>query len=219
MKKLSVIIVLLSLISFVSCEKASITGSGSIISQVRNTGAFTGFRSYGDINVHVTYGNILSVEVKGYANLVAITVTEVKNGLLEIKYDNKYNRINNSNMEVYITSPVLLTINTYGSGDVWINGFQNGDHLSSSINGSGDQYISNSNYNTSSFDIFGSGNIRAQGLQTINTTATIHGSGDVDISCSAMLRARINGSGDIGYWGNPGLDVVISGSGRIQKKG
>ena len=101
---------------------------------------------------------------------------------------------------------------------MWIDGFQNGNGLEARISGSSNISISNCFFDNVLFDVNGSGDIRAAGLSSKTTNATIHGSGDVEIACSQHLKARIYGSGDIRYWGDPGVDAQVSGSGSITKQ-
>ncbi len=201
-----------------SCGKDSIRGEGSTVSQQRNVSGFTSVQGNADIRIHIAHGNIPSTEVKGYRNLVDITETYVVNGKLIVKYKDDYYNVRNSNVELYVVMPELNAIGTNGSGNVWIDGFQNGNDLDSHINGSSNIHINNCNYDIVSFDVNGSGDIRAAGLSSKYANATIHGSGDIEISCSQNLKARIYGSGDIKYWGEPTVDAEISGSGKIKKQ-
>lgn len=218
MNKLTTITAILSLSLMMSCGKDSIRGGGNTVSQQRSLTGFSGIESNGDIKIHVAYGTTTTAEVKGYSNLVAITETNVVNGKLIVKYKNEYNNVRNSNVEVYIVAPDLNSVSTNGSGDVWIDGFQNGTSLEARINGSSNISISNSFYDNVLFDVNGSGDIRAAGLISKSTEATIHGSGDIEITCSQHLKARIYGSGDVKYWGTPSVDAQVSGSGRVTKQ-
>lgn len=217
MKKLTAIIAVFSLLFASSCRKDSIRGGGSITSEQRNISGFTGVEGNADIKVHIMRGSTSNVEVRGYSNLVAITETDIVNGKLVVKYQHEYYNVKNSNIEVYITMPSLDYVATNGSGDVWIDGFNN-NSLSAYINGSSNMNISNCVYDHIFLDINGSGNIVAAGLLSNRCEATIHGSGDIEISCSQNLKARIYGSGDIRYWGTPSLDVAISGSGTVTRQ-
>ncbi len=219
MKKITILLGIVCSLFLASCEKETISGNGPIISELRNTGAFTEIRTSGDIKIHINYGATTSVEVRGYSNLVAITEAKLLGNKLYVQYNDKYHSIRNSNIELYITIPALSAVETYGSGDVYMNGFTNGQVLQASAFGSAAINISNSNYAQTKFHLNGSGNVQARELSSGNVEAIIHGSSHIDISCSTMLKARINGSGKIGYWGNPGLDIEITGSGTVTKKG
>lgn len=220
MKRIISIPILLAaiVILLASCSKHSIRGNGSTTIQSRALNGFTAVKVNSDIKVYISYGATQKVEVKGYENLVAITETNVQNNILNVKYNDKYYNVRNSNIEVYISIPSLTGVATNGSGNVAINQFQNAGSLDVQINGSSNFNITNCIYNNVQFDINGSGDIRASGLSSRNAEAIIHGSGDIEISCSENLKARIYGSGDIRYWGNPLLDVLISGSGTVRRQ-
>lgn len=218
MKKLTTILIISLITVISSCDKDSIRGEGSTISQQRSLPSFTGVQGNADIKLHIAHGTTMSTQVKGYGNLVGITETYVKNGKLIVKYKDGYNNVRNSNIELYIIMPTLNSINTNGNGDAWIDGFQDGNNLEANINGSSNINISNSSYDNVTIDVNGSGNIRAAGLMSKTANVVIHGNGDTEITCSQNLKARIYGSGDIRYWGDPGLDVQVSGSGTITKQ-
>jgi hypothetical protein len=218
MNKLTKLAAILSIIILGSCGKDSIRGEGSTISEQRNLPNYTAVQGNGDIKIHIAYGPVATTEVKGYRNLVDITETFVEDGKLVIKYKDGYYNIRNSNIELYIVMPSLTYIHTNGSGNVWIDGFQNMNSLEARVNGSSNINISNSVYENVFFDVNGSGDIRAATLLSKNAFATIHGSGDIEIACSWYMQARIYGNGDIRYWGDPQLDVQVSGTGRITKQ-
>ena len=218
MKKGRILMVASFLLFASSCGKDSIRGEGSTISQQRSLPVFNSVQANADIKIHIAHGTTATTEIKGYRNLVGITETHVVNGKLIVKYKNEYNNVRNSNVELYIVMPDLNSVSTNGSGDVWIDGFQNANSLEARINGSSNISLSNCQYEHVLFDVNGSGDIRAAGLLSEYTDATIHGSGDIEITCSQNLKARINGSGDIRYWGEPSVDAQVSGSGSITKQ-
>ena len=68
-----------------------------------------------------------------------------------------------------------------------------------------------------SVDIAGSGDFDGDALQAKQATASIRGSGDVDLFVTEQLSADIRGSGDITVKGNPKkIDVQTKGSGRVR---
>lgn len=218
MKKLTAISALFCMFLTSSCRKDSITGGGSSVNKEITLANFSSIQGNADIKLHITHGSVLKTEIRGYENLVNITETAVINGKLIINYKREYHNVQNSNVELYIVMPVLNYVGTNGSGDAWIDGFQNGNFLESKINGSSNIYISNSQYNNVLLEINGSGDIRAAGLSTDRAEANIHGSGDIEISCTQYLKASTYGSGDIKYWGNPVVDAQVTGSGRITRQ-
>ncbi len=218
MKKITVILLLFASAIFTACSKDAIRGNGPTATETRNVDNFNGVQSNGDITVNIIKGAVKKVEIQGYRNILDILETFVTNNTLIVKYNNRYNNIRNSNVTINITVPDLSLVATNGSGDVSINGFDNGTTLESKINGSSDIVIRNSRYNNVILDVNGSGHLKSSGLQANNADATIHGSGDIEIACQQKLKARIFGSGSVMYWGNPTLDVEISGSGKVKKQ-
>ena len=68
------------------------------------------------------------------------------------------------------------------------------------------------------FDLDGSGNVSAYGVKSNECTASISGSGNIEVSVSQSLEGIIAGSGSINYQGDAQVKQMgISGSGRIRK--
>jgi hypothetical protein len=210
--------VLILSVALHACQKETIRGTGNNISQERTLESFSYLQTNGDIKVHISQGSSQRVEVKGYENLVGITETKVQNNKLTVKYKEAYTNVKNSNIELFIIVPKLEDVGTNGSGDIWIDGFNSGISLDASINGSSNINITQCQYDQVYFDVNGSGDIKAYGLLSKKNDAIIHGSGDIETSCSERLKARIYGSGDIRYRGDPALDVQVSGSGTVSKQ-
>ena len=219
MKTIQLILAFAALLLLASCEKQSITGSGSLSTEQRAVLPFTAVQTSGDIKLNIRYGATSSIEVKGYSNLVQITETKIQNNKLYVQFQDQYNSVRNNNVEVTVVLPVLESVYSYGSGDVWVSDFSNGNNLQVSIYGSSDVIITNSQFNTGNFESHGSGDIEAQNLSVKTGNASIYGSGNIKLSCTEFLRSKIFGSGDIWYWGNPALDTQINGSGSVIKKG
>ncbi len=219
MKTIKLILAFAALLLLASCEKQSITGSGGLSTEQRAVLPFTAVQTSGDIKLNIRYGTTSSIEVKGYSNLVQITETKIQNNKLYVQFQDKYNSVRNNNVEVSVVLPVLETVNSYGSGDVWVSDFSNGNNLHVSIYGSSDVMITNSYFKTGNFESHGSGDIEAQNLSVKTGNASIYGSGNIKLNCTEFLRSKIFGSGNIWYWGNPALDTQINGSGSVVKKG
>lgn len=212
------VISILSLsVLFLSCNKSSIRGSGSAVTETRTVAPFTGVRIEGSGTAIISQGAQQNVEVTGYQNLVPIFRTTVSNGVLVLKFDDDYN-IRNNNIETRITIPVLNYASINGSGTIRINNF-NGASLEAEINGSGDIYAVNDTYASARLRINGSGTIHGRELTTANANTEISGSGRIDVTCTAKLDANIHGSGEINYWGQPAeVNTSVSGSGKVTRK-
>ncbi len=100
-----------------------------------------------------------------------------------------------------------------GSGKMTVN--LDGGSLVSHISGSGRSYLTG-RAQTHEYRVSGSGKLRAYDLMTEDTTATITGSGNCEISVSNSLDVRISGSGSVRYRGSPTINSRISGSGSVR---
>ncbi|BFG71272.1 head GIN domain-containing protein [Sediminibacterium sp. KACHI17] len=205
------------LILFSSCTK-SITGEGPTATQIRSVANFSKIKLNGSGDVEIVPSNTQQVIISGYTNLLEVYESKVQNGELLLGYESRKN-IRNDNIKVRIETPDIRGVNINGSGDVVINGFLQGTDLTTLINGSGRIRIQSSAFNSTSYNINGSGDIFAAVIPSKNTEANITGSGFIELNCSQNLKIRISGSGTIDYYGNPpATDIAISGSGVVRKK-
>lgn len=217
MKKICFLLLSASLL-FSACTK-SIRGGGSTITETRNIPAITSVQLEGSAEVEIMQGNVQTVTVSGYENLVPIFITQVNNGNLVLRFEDPYYNVRRNNIKVTIVVPDLLAVRSNGSGQISISNFLNKINFNASINGSGNITVNNSSFSKMVLDVNGSGNIKAYGCTAGDTEAEIHGSGNIEITCINKITAHIYGSGNIDYWGNPvATDVQISGSGRVRKR-
>jgi hypothetical protein len=202
-----------------SCQKNMIRGNGNNIIQTRTVANFSAIETNGDFKAHIVKGSVQQVEIRGYENLANITETFVSGNKLVVKFKNDYYSIRNNNIEVFITIPELSGLHINGSGNIDANGFNNGNMVNATINGSGNIYVYNSIYQNAIFNLNGSGDIKASGLIAQEAETIIHGSGNIETTCNNKLKARIYGSGNVKYWGSPTIiDVEVSGSGKVSKQ-
>lgn len=137
---------------------------------------------------------------------------------------------------VYIHSPVLTRINSFGSGNVTIDGIFKSDSLALSIMGSGN-LSGHLNVERLELKSIGTGNIRLKGsvVKTeINSigSGNVHcfelitdvcevsssGSGNIQITVNKKITGSTNGTGNVIYKGDPTyITVNSSGTGRLKK--
>lgn len=202
-----------------SCSKYEyIKGDGRTVTETRSVPAFVSVETHYDIKANIVYGTLQEVKVTGYENLLSILDTEVRDGVLKLKYNDRYNTIRNGNVVFNITIPSVEKATIHGSNNIELSGFPDLQGFEGRIHGSGNIKVSNSIAQTAKLLIYGSGRIDAQGLQTKSTEASIFGSGNVFVTVSDHLDAKIYGSGNINYWGNPAVQTEMHGSGRVIRK-
>jgi hypothetical protein len=218
MKKTGLLLLGTLVLLLAACEKNSLRGSGDTISETRTTAPFKAVETHYDIKAVINYGATQEVRVTGYENLLPILETKVTDGVLKLKFDNRYSTIRNGNVVVQITIPEIEKATVHGSGDIEIFNFNNGIRIDAHIYGSGNIKIANSKYQSAGLHINGSGNISSQTLQAKQAEAFIYGSGNIFVSVEDLLKATISGSGNINYWGQPVVETEIYGSGRVIRK-
>ena len=216
--------------------KKGIKGNGNVTTVTRTTSDYDGIKCAGFMDFKLVEGNEGKITIEGESNLLEHIVTEVKNGKLVVKVAKGKNLKPSNNEPIIVTVPYkdISSVSLAGSGDVWNEGTISASNLSVSLAGSGDIIL---NVQTSKVkgsvagsgdltlkgkttdldaSVAGSGDFHGFGLDATNTTVSVAGSGDADVVCNGVLKARVAGSGDIEYRGNPTKeDTKVVGSGSI----
>jgi len=226
------LIFVLSAVIFCSCD--NIHGSGHIQTEKRNVGQFDGVQASGSMDIEVTNGENVSVEVEADDNALQYIVTDVNDGLLDAYFKPNMS-FSNVHAKIYVTAPGLKRLFVKGSGNITSkNRIQNMQSISTRISGSGDinatvdapdvkAEISGSgnlslqgrckNFEGS---ISGSGDLKCSDLLGENAAVSIFGSGNAHVYASVRLKASTTGSGDIYYRGNPSSpEISKTGSGSV----
>ena len=213
-----------------------IKGNGNITTETRNTGDYDGIKCAGSMDYILVSGTEGKIKLEGESNLLEHIVTEIKGGNLIVKVEKGVSLSPSWNKTIKITIPFkdINNVSLAGSGDLWnedkittsnldVSLAGSGDVIlnieastvETSLSGSGDITLKGSTDNLS-VKLAGSGDIHGFGLQSNHTTASVAGSGDIEIVSNKSLKARVSGSGDIEYKGNPDKeDTKVSGSGSI----
>ena len=146
-------------------------------------------------NVYLTQSNTQSFRIEASDKITALLETEVKNGLLTIKWSK--NKVRHSEkIKIYISMKEVAGLAISGSADIEIAGTQTANSLSIAISGSGD--------------------VKASELQVKNLKTKISGSGNCKVNVFKRLDATISGSGNVYYKGRPIINGKLAGSERIK---
>jgi Putative auto-transporter adhesin, head GIN domain len=208
------------------------SGTGDPIKKTISVAEFNGISVEGSIDVHIVKGNTQLVEVVGQPELIALLNTDVQHGVWKIGTNECFNTA--KEFAVYITTNLLSSLATEGSGDIHSADVFGSGTSTFSVAGSGDIVVTGVNDKVVNTEIAGSGSItlngtctefeagiagsgdvHAQGLSANTVEAMIDGSGGVDITAISELNAEINGSGTIRYRGKPQVTSDVNGSGAV----
>jgi hypothetical protein len=206
----------------------------------RKTDTFTGVSVRLDATVYIEQGEKNKVEITAQPEALEKMVTEVKNGLLIIRYV-RTNMLSNwvpGPVSIRITMPHISQLSLASSGKLFCEKPIESESVELGVSGSGDMLIHSLKSKSVKVGISGSGNIKiaeksntkdlavtitgsghfiGAELETDRADIRIAGSGDCSLTAHESLKARILGSGDIRYRGNPGVESSVAGSGAVRK--
>ena len=218
----------------ISCDYT--TGSGNIISEKRNVESFSGISVSNSIDVEVKMGSVATVEVEADDNIIEHIVTKVSGGVLKIGIEELHS-ISNAHIKVFITNPVLKSVNASSSAEVKVLDVIKDDgklsfHASNSADieaeveapeieadasSSGSVMLSGRTKNYKA-QASSSGDIKSAGLLSENTDVSANSSGSADVHASVSLTAKATSSGSVDYHGAAAVKQTVNSSGSVEKK-
>jgi hypothetical protein len=209
------ILILLFAAIFTSCSEERIGASGTQVSETRKREAFNSVSTSGSNRIHITYGSVYEVKLRGSDNLISHFKTKVVDDELHLGYED-FN-VSDDDIEVFVTLPVLRGVEMSGSGQVTINGaFPTQGSLEFQSSGSGALEVQDA-FQADAVDVTvsGSGKTDVQRIHSKTAEVQISGSGEVMVAPKEALKVSVSGSGKAYYTGNPRIDSSISGSGEV----
>jgi hypothetical protein len=224
-------------VAMTSCDNdLCIDGRGPVFEQELQVDNFIGFdlMEAGDVTVY--QGTEQKVLVRAEANIFDRLETDVRSGVWEIDLGRGCFRDYELSIEITVTD--LEEVILSGSGDIYIDDFDDQEELLVDISGSGDIEIGSfsgteeidisisgsgnidivtdfPDLEEMNINISGSGKVKAFPAETRNCYINISGSGSCEVSVTDLLDVNISGSGSIFYKGFPMVKSKITGSGTI----
>jgi hypothetical protein len=207
--------------------------AGTSSEEVRQLASFEGIGISVNADVYYIQGNTHEIRIEGNESDVRDLITEVKDGFLQVKYENW--RTHHSKLTLYITSKELesvkisgsadfmvdkplsteeMELGISGSGGVHFNKLET-DEIEVKISGSGSVEIKEGMGDEIDVKLSGSGKLEAEGFEVSECDVAVSGSGSVWITVKDELDAKLSGSGKIYYRGTPRINSVASGSGKV----
>jgi len=215
----------------------SVSGSGTIRSEIRAVSGFTGISLSLDAPVEIQQGETEGVTIETDNNLLPLVETVVENGTLKIRPATRNTSFSTKKMNIIVRVKTIdrlaiagageiravglktsaLKTSIAGSGDVRIDSLDVGA-LTVKIAGSGD-FAATGSAASMEARIAGSGNIKTENLDTKAVEVGIAGSGDATVWARNALSVDVTGSGDIKYYGDAVVKKSIVGSGSVKRLG
>jgi len=236
-KILTFIIMFLLMSSCVDAQfYRTVRGNGNVVRKERPASYFDGVRVSTGIDVYLSQGDKEAIIVEADENLHEYIVTDVKEGVLRIYYDN-VNIRDAERTRVYVTMKDVRSLKTSSAGDIiGETPVKCGDirlESSSAGNIQLDLYARNVEVRISSSgdvkltgeaesleaDLSSAGDLNAYNFKVKDATVNVSSAGDAEIFVTHKLTAHASSAGDILYSGNPEfIDARSSSAGKIRKK-
>jgi len=207
--------------------------------EVRNVGSFSAIKVSGGIDVYLSQSDEDAVAVSASDDKYRDNIkTEVRNGVLNIYFDNKSFRFNSGrSLRAYVSFKTLESIEGSGASDFIINGAFNEnsikiklsgacdmkgavsfDNLQLDLSGASTMKISGHVQNFK-LDASGASDIKNYDLVADNLVAQLSGASDVKITVNKSISARASGASSLDYKGSPERrDVSSSGASNISQR-
>jgi hypothetical protein len=206
----------------------------------REVGAFDQLRIGGSFNVILRQGSKPHVTLEVRGTDPENVETEVLGSSLEVRLKRQNNGwdwgYRNVDVKVIITYTSLRSIRSSGSSDIVAESVLTGaafdlrssgsgsfrgkveaDEFNVDISGSGTIEVSGRT-KVETINLSGSGDVRAQDLESEKVQVNISGSADAEVYATKEIEARISGSGNVRFRGNPERQILkSSGSGSFRK--
>lgn len=194
----------------------NIVGSGVIVSQQRTPGTFSGIRIVGIAKVYVRQDSVDSLRIEADDNIIGRVTSSVSQGVLTVGLTSgSYTDVT---VRVYATMTTIHSLGIDGTGDIETTNSIQTDNVACSILGAGSMTLSGVT-TAESVVIAGAGSIHNYGLVSSRCSASILGTGNVEIYASQRLDALISGVGTITYDGNPAeVNSTTTGVGSTQPR-
>jgi hypothetical protein len=207
--------------------------------EVRNVGSFAGIKVSGGIDVYLSQSNEYALAVSASDDQVRDRIkTEVKNGILNISYDDAGFRFNsNRKLRAYVSFKTLESLEASGACDFIINGIYKAgtakiklagacdikgeidlDNLQLDLSGASTAKV-NGKVKNIKLNASGASDVKNYDLVVDNCIADISGASDVKITVNNSLTAKASGASSIFYKGSPEKkDVNSSGASNISQR-
>ncbi len=199
-------------------------GGGALATEAREVGAFTGVATRSSLDVEITEGETASLTLTCDEDLLADIITRVEGDVLVIELDEDgwYNGLwSRGDCRADVVTPTLRSLESSGSGDIYVSGSSPLALESVFVGGSGDTEVWWP-VSTTRLDVLsaGSGGVILGQVDAGEVGLEATGSGDLEVAEGAAdaLDLSASGSGDIQASGllAVSVDAMLSGSGDAE---
>ena len=190
-------------------------GSGNIAKEKREVSGFKQIDVSNSIQVEITAQKDFSVEVEADDNLLPLIKTEVRNGVLRIKSEGRFNTKNP--VIVRVSAPNIEDLDVSGASKVNLTNLSNED-LQIHSSGASKIKVEGTTVNLE-IETSGASKIDAENLKAENVSVDASGASNVNVAVSNELKVDASGASNISYSGTPtNLEKKTSGASNVKQR-
>lgn len=214
MKKILLLMLLISLATGCHRIQAGIAGSGKLQREKREVPSFNSISTEGAFDIEIVCQKSQSLEIEGDDNILPLVSTEVSNNVLRIKNLRDYSV--SEPVTLKITVPNINSVSASGAGTLAISGLKN-EKLEIDVAGAPTIRASGET-KLLDIDTSGAGKIDTHNLRASRAVVNSNGVSRVEVYVAEQLDVTIAGPSRVIYEGDPVVKQTIHGPGSIEKK-
>lgn len=214
MKRIVLLLVLISLVAGCHRIHDEIAGSGKLQKQRRDVGSFNSISTQGAFDLEIVCQKPQSLEIEGDDNVLPLITTEVSNNVLHIRSLRGYSA--SEPITIKISLPDLEGISASGAGTIEVSGLKNEKF---EIDASGAPAIKASGETrVLDIDASGAGKIDTHKLRAARVVVDSKGVSKVEVYAAEQLDVTVSGPSHVIYQGDPVVKQTVHGPGSVKKK-
>jgi hypothetical protein len=213
-KRILLLMVLISLVSGCHRIHSGIAGSGKLQKQKRDVGSFNSISTEGAFDLEIVCQKPQSLEIEGDDNVLPLVSTEVSNNVLHIKNLRGYSV--SEPITLRISVPDLEGISASGAGKIEVSGVKNEKFVidasgAPTIKAAGETKVLN-------VDASGAGKIDTHKLRAARVVVESKGVSKVEVYAAEQLDVTVSGPSNVIYEGDAVVNKTVNGPGSVEKK-
>ena len=214
MKKLFLLLLLISLTPACHTLHDQVGGSGNLRKEKRETAPFNSISTEGAFEIEIVCQKPQGLEIEGDDNILPLIRTDVSNNVLRVRSTRGYST--SRPITLKITLPDMVGLSASGAGTVVVTGIKN-EKFEIDANGAPNVKASGETQ-ALSIDANGAGKIDTHKLRAANVKVDSKGAPSVQVYASQLLDVTVSGPSRVTYDGNAEVHKTISGPGQVEKK-
>lgn len=214
-------------------RRASLRGSGDIISEVRDLKGFSNIEAGSASNVYISFGDQWHVEIEADDNVMDEIETEVRNETLSIGMSGSVRTIGRITFNVYVTLPELNTLKASGAADIIFEDPVKQQKISLKASGASNIKLTVDvdaleivTSGASDIDIegfahyaevtaSGASDIKGARFECVVADVKLSGASDMRAVITEKITGSLSGASDLRIIGNPEVRVSSSGASSV----